>query len=518
MSQSIPQVSDCCRPCSTDGEIIVNIPGPQGDSAYTVAVNGGFVGTEAEWLASLDGANGQSAFTSTTADFIQPAVDADVDVLVENSDWMSVGEDVFIEGGGYYLVIAKPDAVTVTLRNRGYNANSPVGGTIVSSSHVSASGEKGAPGTNGTNATVPLTTLGDVLTYDTAPARLPVGTDGQVLAADSALALGVGYTTVQPNSATDNAIPRFDGAAGKPVPLQDSFMVIADDGALQSSGSGGDARGSGAVDLQVVRAASTQVASGQESVIAGGDKNTASGIQSVVGGGLENTASDTNTTVAGGYLNVADTDWATVGGGDGNFAHGQSSTISGGHSNVAFASASNVSGGKNNVASGENGSVIGGFTGKAYLYCQIAHSAGQFFNIGDAQASELVWSNLTTDATATELFLDGNTASQRAIVPLNCVWGFTISLIGKEQLTGYSAYWQVKGAIKNVGGVALVGSVTTTLVAVDGAITGTWGVAGTVVTTADIVNGSLKIAVTGAAATNIAWVAHARLVEVLYSP
>lgn len=32
--------------------------GPQGDSAYTVAVNGGFVGTEAQWLASLIGAQG----------------------------------------------------------------------------------------------------------------------------------------------------------------------------------------------------------------------------------------------------------------------------------------------------------------------------------------------------------------------------------------------------------------------------------------------------------------------------
>lgn len=32
---------------------IANIKGPPGDSAYTVAVKNGFVGTEAEWLESL---------------------------------------------------------------------------------------------------------------------------------------------------------------------------------------------------------------------------------------------------------------------------------------------------------------------------------------------------------------------------------------------------------------------------------------------------------------------------------
>jgi hypothetical protein len=60
--------------------------------------------------------------------------------------------------------------------------------------------------------------------------------------------------------------------------------------------------------------------------------------------------------------------------------------------------------------------------------------------------------------------------------------------------------------------VTLVAAVTTTVLA-DG--TGaTWGVAGSVVASADNVNKSLKIAVTGAALTNIRWVAHARLVEV----
>lgn len=39
----------------------------------------------------------------------------------------------------------------------------------------------------------PLTTKGDVYGYDTAPNRIPVGTNGYVLTADSTLALGVGW-------------------------------------------------------------------------------------------------------------------------------------------------------------------------------------------------------------------------------------------------------------------------------------------------------------------------------------
>ena len=45
------------------------------------------------------------------------------------------------------------------------------------------------------NATVPLTTKGDILGYDTAADRIPVGSDGKVLTADSGAALGVSWQT-----------------------------------------------------------------------------------------------------------------------------------------------------------------------------------------------------------------------------------------------------------------------------------------------------------------------------------
>ncbi|KKK53056.1 hypothetical protein LCGC14_3098620, partial [marine sediment metagenome] len=53
-----------------------------------------------------------------------------------------------------------------------------------------------------TGAASPLTTKGDMLSYDTAPNRLPVGTDGQLLTANSAQALGVEWVTLATGSDT----------------------------------------------------------------------------------------------------------------------------------------------------------------------------------------------------------------------------------------------------------------------------------------------------------------------------
>lgn len=61
----------------------------------------------------------------------------------------------------------------------------------------------------GGGSTSPLTTKGDLWGYDTADNRLPVGTDGKVLTADSTAAMGVSWQT--PAAAGTNAL--LDGSA-----------------------------------------------------------------------------------------------------------------------------------------------------------------------------------------------------------------------------------------------------------------------------------------------------------------
>lgn len=152
---------DCCgNPCPSP--TVENIPGPQGESAYQVAVDNGFVGTEEQWLASLVGENGTNAFTFTTDDFEQPAVSSNVTVEVENSEWAAPGQILFVEFGGYYEVISKPDATHIVLENLGYDANIAPGFTVSSSSHVSPAGEKGAAGSSPGDALLASNNLSDV--------------------------------------------------------------------------------------------------------------------------------------------------------------------------------------------------------------------------------------------------------------------------------------------------------------------------------------------------------------------
>jgi hypothetical protein len=85
-------------------------------------------------------------------------------------------------------------------------------------------------------------------------------------------------------------------------------------------------------------------------------------------------------------------------------------------------------------------------------------------------------------------------------------------VIGRSS-AGVCAVFETKGGIQNNAGTVTLIAANTQTVVVDGT-GGTWGVTANLAVTADNANKSLKVAVTGAGATNIRWVAHARLVEV----
>jgi hypothetical protein len=128
MSQAIPTPSNCCSPCSET--VNVSVPGPTGPAG----TNG------------TNGVDGENSYTSVVGGYAQPAVNATVSVSVVNSDWIVPGMIVFIQFGGYYEVMSVTDSVTIVVKNLGYDANSPVATAVPNASRVSASGEKGVPG------------------------------------------------------------------------------------------------------------------------------------------------------------------------------------------------------------------------------------------------------------------------------------------------------------------------------------------------------------------------------------
>ena len=184
MSQTLASPANCCSPCAdAPAEQLV---GPRGKSAYQVALDDGFVGTEAQWLASLDGADGKNSYTilaaftaPSTGNFVQPGVGATIIATVGSSGWAVIGEDAVLEGGGYYLVTAIPDATHITLQNRGYAGAASPGAPIAIGSRLAPSGQKGTTGTAGTGS-------GDMLSA----ANLAVGATGVANASTALTNLG----------------------------------------------------------------------------------------------------------------------------------------------------------------------------------------------------------------------------------------------------------------------------------------------------------------------------------------
>ena len=539
------------------------------DATHVLAVNLGYTGNAAplqnigfpsKVVPGGQGGTLINAFSTTTANFTMPNVLANVTIQMLSTAWTAPGAYIFVQNAGTFQVVSITNGTNLVAENLGYPGNAapttviPLGQAVISTGQRGAAGTSGANSLNGAGGLSPTTTKGDILVDNGGQSpnpnlvRVGVGSDGKALVADSAQASGTNYATITPNAAaTDGDIAIFNGTTGKPMALKDSKLLITSDGAIQSTPSGGNARGSKATDLQIDRSAITQVASGANSTLIGGKNNTAAatdaciaggngnsiaagatdasisgglsnsisaaGVASTISGGGANSITAASDFIGGGSFNEVDGAYSAILGGNTNIVKGAESMIGGGSNNETDAQNSAILGGANNLidAAATNAAILGGGGAHATLYGQAARASGEFAAGGDAQTSELLWRKLTTDATANvESFLDGSTA--RAVIPINTTWAFEIYTIARSS-AGVCAMWKTEGAIQNNGGtVSLVAAVSQTVVS-DG--TGaTWGVTANHTVDADNTNKSLRIRSTGAVATNIRWVTRARLVEV----
>lgn len=138
-----------------------------------------------------------------------------------------------------------------------------------------------------------------------------------------------------------------------------------------------------------------------------------------------------------------------------------------------------------------------------------------FASYGDVQTGTSILCCATTGAVATVLTTDNGAAgnTNQIILPNSSAYSFTGTVVARRQAAGGtdSAAWKIEGLIRREGTAA-----STTLVA--STVTAISNVPGwTLALSADTTNGGLAVTATGAATTNIRWVATVQTSEVTYA-
>lgn len=152
---------------------------------------------------SSNGTDGVNAYTFTTADFTVPAIGANVAISVAANEWMVVGQQIFVEGAGYFEVISKAGTTSVTAEYSDVDSNTNAGNNIVSGAAIS-------PG--GVNPPLPVSVAN--------------GGTGQVTIQAAATALGLGATPLSVYAA-GTAYPLTNTAALLDFGTTDPSLVIS---------------------------------------------------------------------------------------------------------------------------------------------------------------------------------------------------------------------------------------------------------------------------------------------------
>ena len=272
-----------------------------------------------------------------------------------------------------------------------------------------------------------------------------------------------------------------------------------------------------AIGLQSKANQTAAVAIGQSSeatssnAAALGFNSVASGLGSLALGNVSRSSGTQSISLGDSYASGADSFAAAIGNNTSTYGATGANSIAMGYRAKATGSY-NIVLAKEGSATGTYSTIIGGTAGSDNGAWGKFVFPSSFLNGG--QQGLFVLREATTDATASTLRTNGGAAgtTNQVILPNNSAYAFHGTIVARQQAsTGTaSAAWKVEGLIRregSAGTTVLVNSATTVL---DN--TPAWGMA----LSADTTNGGLKIEVTGAAATNIRWVATINTSEVTY--
>jgi len=331
------------------------------------------------------------------------------------------------------------------------------------------------------------------------------------------------------------AVGEHSTALGAGAVASGSYSISIAGGSTDSSATGGSSvgigkgksTGQGSVNISgndaSYNAQASGIVLGKANIPSGGSKGFSVNIDShtnTYGGAGSNSIAMGKEARASGAGSIALSTKTYVGGaaatGSGSVAIGDGAAASG-LLGIAIGRGATASGtmsmayGRDSQATQEESKAFG-YRSYADVVGCFAYASGYFGSAnGDAQGRQYILREATTDATATVLTTDSNSASgtNQIKVPTDSVVVFDGVISACQNGVAAYAGWRVEGIIINDGGTTTVPTSAITVIN----NSSSWGLA----LSADNTNNSLAVTVTGEASHNIRWVANIRTVETIYA-
>lgn len=559
---------------NTDGSIeIASAGGTSTVTSVSVASANGFAGTvanatttpEITLSTSVTGVlkgNGTSISAATAGtDYLQPSAIAN---MLETSD---IGVSV----QGYDSDTAKYDDTTAnftgTLQNGGSNVlvDSDIGSTVLAydSNLQGFVNTFTLPTTDSTNGYLLSTNGAGALSFVVPPSggsstitinnktgayTVVAGDIGKVInctansftvSLTNAATLGAGFNvTIWNTSTTSTHVITIDPAGTETIDGASTLLLrrgegmqIVCDGTNWQTGNKKVMRGY----AENIGIATRPTASGASSIAIGSGatasaaNSTSIGINS--GGNSSQTITGSGATALGGsYASGSDSFAAAIADNTSTYgAKGANSLALGNFANstgsnsiaIGFASnstqASSIALGRNASAT-QDAAVALGYGSYSNTFGKLSYASNTFTTSADgsSQYGLCVLRRVTSDATATVLTTNAASPStiNQVILPNNSTYTFRIQVVAMQQAAGgtNTAGYSFEGVIRRGANAAATVLKNSTATIIQEDVSG-WNC----VLSADTTNGGLAITVTGAAATNIRWVATVQTTEVTYT-